>query len=83
VTVQQKLEALLAVAGPEVRALVSFEHNAVITGIVSRWPKASSAERANKLGLFDEKNFEDIIRQYIADCKSGPDAAAALKGFKA
>jgi len=83
VTVQQMLDALLAVAGPEVRALVSFEHNPTIAGIVSRWPRASSAERANKLGLYAEKNFEDIIRQYIADCKSGPDTTAALIGFKA
>ena len=83
VTVQQMLDALLAVAGPGVRALVSFEKNETIAGIVSRWPKASSAERANKLGLFAEKNFEDIIRQYIADCQSSPNARAALKGYKA
>ena len=83
VTVQQMLDALLAVAGPEVRARVSFEHNATIAGIVSRWPKASSAERANKLGLFAEKNFADIIWQYIADCQSDSNAAEALKGFNA
>jgi nucleoside-diphosphate-sugar epimerase len=83
VTVQQMLDALLAVAGPEVRARVSFERNATIAGIVSRWPKASSAERANELGLFAERDFEDIIRQYIAECQSGPSAAEALKGYKA
>lgn len=83
VTVQQMLDALLTVAGPKVRSRVSFDRNATIADIVSRWPKAASAERANKLGLFAEKDFEDIIRQYIADCQSGPDPENALKGYNA
>lgn len=82
VTVQQMLDALLAVAGPDVRALVSFKQDTTIAAIVSRWPGAASAERANKIGLFAENNFEDIIRQYITDCQFGPNAAEALKGYK-
>ena len=83
VTVQEMLDALTRVAGPEVRARVTFERNETIAGIVSRWPKGSSAVRANKLGLHAEKNFDDIIRQYIADTQAGPNAAQALKGYKA
>jgi len=83
VTVQEMLDALERVAGPEVRARVTFERNETIAGIVSRWPKGSSSVRANKLGLFAEKTFDDIIRQYIADCQAGPNAAQALKGYKA
>jgi nucleoside-diphosphate-sugar epimerase len=83
VTVQEMLDALTRVAGPEVRARVTFEHNETIAGIVSRWPKGSSSVRANKLGLFAEKTFDDIIRQYIADTQAGPHAAQALKGYKA
>jgi len=83
VTVQEMLDALERVAGPEVRARVTFERNETIAGIVSRWPKGSSSVRANKLGLYAEKTFDDIIRQYIADCQAGPNAAQALKGYKA
>ena len=49
--------------------------------VVSRWPKGSSSVRANKLGLFAEKTFDDIIRQYIADTQASPNAAQALKGY--
>jgi D-erythronate 2-dehydrogenase len=83
VTVQEMLDALTRVAGPEVRARVTFERNETIAGIVSRWPKGSSSVRANKLGLFAEKTFDDIIHQYIADTQAGPNAAQALKGYKA
>jgi nucleoside-diphosphate-sugar epimerase len=83
VTVQEMLDALERVAGKEVRARVTFERNETIAGIVARWPKGSSAERANHLGLFAEKSFDDIIRQYIADAQAGPNAATALKGYTA
>ena len=79
VSVQQMLDALAAVAGPQVRALVRFEPDARIQGIVANWPRAASARRAAALGLLPEQNFEDIIRQYIADCAGNP---VALKGLK-
>jgi len=82
VTVQEMLDALERVAGPKVRALVTFQRDERIAGIVSRWAKGSSSKRANSLGLFSEKSFDDIIRQYIADCQAGPNAATALKGMQ-
>jgi nucleoside-diphosphate-sugar epimerase len=82
VTVQEMLDALERVAGPKVRALVTFQRDERIAGIVSRWAKGSSSKRANSLGLFPEKSFDDIIRQYIADCQAGPHAATALKGMQ-
>ena len=84
VSVQQMLDALAAVAGPQVRALVRFEPDARIQGIVANWPQAASARRAAALGLLPEQNFEDIIRQYIADCRADPAGQpAALKGMQA
>ncbi len=84
VSVQQMLDALAAVAGPQVRALVRFEPDARIQGIVANWPQAASARRAAALGLLPEQNFEDIIRQYIADCTANPVGhPAALKGMQA
>ena len=78
VSVQQMLDALAAVAGPQVRALVRFERDDRIAGIVANWPSGASAQRAAGLGLLPEKSFEDIIHQYIADCAADP---AALKGL--
>jgi nucleoside-diphosphate-sugar epimerase len=81
VTVQQMLDALAAVAGPEVRARVRFERDERIAGIVANWPQGATAARAARLGLKPEANFEDIIRQYIADCRASPQGAAALAGL--
>ena len=81
VTVQQMLDALAAVAGPQVRALVKFQRDERIAGIVANWPKGASAARASALGLMPDSSFEDIIRQYIADCRAQPDAHLTLKGL--
>lgn len=81
VSVQQMLDALQAVAGPRVRALVQEQRDERIAGIVANWPRAASAERALGLGLKPEARFEDIIRQYIEDCRStAPHALAGLQG---
>ncbi len=73
VTVQQMLDALETVAGAKVRALVKFQRDERIAGIVANWPQGASAARASALGLQADASFEDIIRQYIADQK-GPRA---------
>lgn len=78
VTVAQMLAALEEVAGPAVRALVRFERDERIAGIVANWPTGARADRAAALGLKPEANFADIIRQYIADQTGNP---AALKGM--
>jgi D-erythronate 2-dehydrogenase len=67
VTVQQMLDALETVAGAKARALVKFQRDERIAGIVANWPQGASAARANALGLVADASFEDIVRQYIAD----------------
>ena len=83
VTVKQMLDALEAVAGPQVRARVKSKPDARIAGIVANWPKGASAARATALGLRPEARFEDIIRQYIADSAATPGTPGALEGMKA
>jgi nucleoside-diphosphate-sugar epimerase len=78
ITVAQMLAALEEVAGPAVRARVRFERDERIAGIVANWPTGARAARAAALGLKPEANFADIIRQYIADCATTPEA---LKGL--
>ncbi len=82
VTVQQMLDALETVAGPEVRTLVKFQRDERVAAIVAGWPKAARASRAGALGLAADTSFVDIIRQYIADCRARPDAATTLKGLE-
>ena len=81
VTVSEMLAALEDVAGKKVRALVRFERDARIAGIVANWPTGATAVRAAKLGLQADASFADIIRQYISDCEKAPNAAQALHGL--
>lgn len=82
VRVADMLAALEEVAGPKVRALVRFERDERIAGIVANWPSGGTAKRAEKLGLHPYTNFAEIIREYIADCQAGPNAAETLKGLQ-
>jgi nucleoside-diphosphate-sugar epimerase len=82
VRVADMLAALEEVAGPRVRALVRFERDERIAGIVANWPSGATAQRAGKLGLQPYARFADIIREYIADCQAGPNADQTLKGMQ-
>jgi len=81
VKVSEMLAALEAVAGKAACARVRFERDERIASIVAGWPAAATAPRAAMLGLKGDESFADIIRQYIADCERGPDAAPALHGL--
>ena len=81
VRVADMLDALEEVAGPAVRARVRFERDERIAGIVANWPTGSTAARAARLGLHPHKNFAEIIRQYIDDCRQAPNAEQTLKGL--
>jgi nucleoside-diphosphate-sugar epimerase len=81
VTVQEMLDALEAVAGPAVRARVKFQRDERIANIVANWPKGAKALRAPRLGLQPDANFQDVIRQYIDDCKAAGLEKTALKGL--
>ena len=80
-TVAQMLDALEAVAGREVRERVRFVRDETISGIVANWPRGSTAARAARLGLKPDRDFADIIRQYIADCRAAPGGSDALRGL--
>ncbi len=79
VTVREMLDALEAVAGPAVRARVRAQRDERIAGIVANWPRGVVTPRAQALGLKADASFEDIIREYIADCRA--DNPAALAGL--
>jgi nucleoside-diphosphate-sugar epimerase len=80
-TVAQMLDALEAVAGKTVRQQVRFVRDEAIAGIVGNWSRGATAERAARLGLHADPDFASIIRQYIADCRSAPGGAEAIKAI--
>jgi len=67
VRVAEMLDALEAVAGPGVRALVRLEPNPDIERIVRSWPARFEARRAAALGLSPDPDFVGVIRQYLRD----------------
>jgi nucleoside-diphosphate-sugar epimerase len=67
VRVGEMLDALEAVAGPSVRALVRLAPDPKIERIVSTWPARFEAQRAAALGLSADADFLGIVRQYLRD----------------
>jgi nucleoside-diphosphate-sugar epimerase len=67
VRVGEMLDALEAVAGPSVRALVRLAPDPKIERIVSTWPARFEAQRAAALGLSPDADFLGIVRQYLRD----------------
>lgn len=66
-TAGEMAAALARVAGKDVAALIDWQPDPVIAGIVTSWPAQIHAARAERLGLLPEKNFDDIIRAYLSE----------------
>ncbi len=66
-TVQEQLDALERVAGPEALTHIKRAPDPAIARIVESWPQALEAERAQALGFVAESSFEEIIRIYLEE----------------
>ena len=66
VTVGEMAAALERVAGPDVAALIDWVPDPAITAIVTGWPARVRAERAARLGLTPDPDFESIVRTHAA-----------------
>ena len=69
VTVGGMVAALERVAGPAVAALIDWEPDPAIAGIVTGWPARIRAGRAHRLGLVPDPDFGSIIRQHVAESR--------------
>ena len=67
VTVQQMLDALGAIGGPEALACVQVECDPTISRLVGGWPARLRSERAERLGLFADANIASVLLQYVRD----------------
>jgi D-erythronate 2-dehydrogenase len=59
--------ALTRIAGPQVSALIDWVPDPEIARMVAGWPARVRADRAGRLGLTPDPDFESIIRMHIAE----------------
>jgi nucleoside-diphosphate-sugar epimerase len=67
VTVADMAAALTRVAGPRVSALIDWVPDPIITRMFATWPARIRADRAARLGLTADPDFDSVIRAYQAE----------------
>jgi nucleoside-diphosphate-sugar epimerase len=67
VSVAEMAAALERVAGPGVSALIDWTPDPVITAMMAGWPARVKADRAARLGLTPDPDFDSIIRLHLAE----------------
>jgi nucleoside-diphosphate-sugar epimerase len=69
VTVAEMVAALERVAGPEVRALIDWVPDPAVAAIVTSWPARFRADRAARLGLAPDPDYDSVIRMHLAETR--------------
>jgi len=67
VSVADMAAALTRVAGPQVSALIDWVPDPMITRMFATWPARIRADRAARLGLTPDPDFDSVIRAYLAE----------------
>jgi len=67
VSVGEMAAALERVAGPDVSALIDWAPDPVITAMMAGWPARVKADRAARLGLTPDPDFDSIIRLHLTE----------------
>ena len=71
VSITEMVAAMTRVAGPEPSTLIDYEPDPVITEIVATWPTRVRSERATRLGLTPDPDYDSVIRAHLAESASG------------
>jgi D-erythronate 2-dehydrogenase len=71
VSVADMADALARIGGPQVSALIDWIPDPEITRMVASWPARVRADRAARLGLTPDHDFDSIIRMHLAESRSG------------
>ena len=66
-TIQQMIDAMTAVAGPEPATRITWEKQPEIEPILKGWRMDVRADKAEALGLEADASFEDNIRYFLED----------------
>jgi nucleoside-diphosphate-sugar epimerase len=67
VSVAEMAAALERIAGPEVSALIDWAPDPEVSRIVASWPARIQADRAARLGLTPDPDFDTVIRMHLAE----------------
>lgn len=67
VTVADMVAALDRAAGQEASALIEWEPDPAVAGIVSGWPGRFKSDRAARLGLVPDPDFDSVLAMHIAE----------------
>jgi len=67
VTVAQMAAALERVGGPRASALIDWVPDPAVAAIVTGWPARFRTDRAARLGLAPDPDFDAIIRMHLAE----------------
>jgi nucleoside-diphosphate-sugar epimerase len=73
VSLADMADALARIGGPQVSALIDWIPDPEIARMVASWPARVRADRAARLGLTPDPDFDSIIRMHLAESRSGPD----------
>ena len=65
-TVQEMLDALEQIGGPEKRALVEEKYDADVDRIVQSWSPLFDSARARALGFADDISMVDNIKRFAS-----------------
>ncbi len=71
VSLADMADALARIAGPQVSALIDWIPDAEIARMVASWPARVRADRAARLGLTPDPDFDSIIRMHLAGSRAG------------
>ena len=66
-TVADMAAALTRVAGPQASALIDWVPDPMITRMFATWPARIRADRAARLGLTPDPDFDSVIRMHLAE----------------
>jgi nucleoside-diphosphate-sugar epimerase len=73
VSVADMAATLARVAGPDVAALIDWIPDPDIARMVAGWPARVRADRAARLGLAPDPDFDSIVRMHLAESRPGAD----------
>ena len=69
VTIADMIAALERVAGPRVSSLIDWLPDPAVAAIVANWPARFRADRAARLGLSPDPDFDSVIRMHLAESR--------------
>jgi D-erythronate 2-dehydrogenase len=67
VTVAEMISALERAAGPDATTLIDWIPDPAVAAIVTSWPARFRTDRAARLGLAPDPDFDSIIKMHIAE----------------